>query len=685
MLSYAVFCYNISFCRALNTEGMALLKFKERVSKDPFNALSSWDFSVVGSNSCSWLGVKCSNGKVVTLNLRDLCLEGKLAPELRQLTHLKSIILRNNAFRGTIPEEIGELKELEVLDLGNNNLGGPLPSFFHKKLSMSILLLDNNKYLNSIPPETYNVKIVSVSQVINDQPITNVLRASHRGQSNVRKTMQSRFIGQRKLLQVTTSPNLMKAEKDWPNKEGSISSSPSSSQMSPSPSPSPSVLFPNTPSSSISVPPSTFISPSSVSESPSPSEFLIPSASRELSPRASSAPPIYPPIIVGPRKVSHAPLSTHASAPSLTVKNTSKPKRHLIIILPGIIGSSLFIFVLALGFFYFRRIKVVTVKPWATGLSGQLQKAFVAGVPKLHRSELEIACEDFSNIIGSLSNGTVYKGTLSSAVEIAVTSTTAMSAKDWSKNLEAQFRNKIDTLSKLNHRNFVNLIGYCEEVEPFTRMMVFEYASNGTLFEHLHIKESEHLDWATRLRIAMGIGYCLEYMHHLSPPTTHKNLQSSSIYLTEDYAAKISDFGFWNEVTATKMGPANTELLEAPLVDPESNVYSFGQILFEIITGRLPYSVGNGFVVDWILDYLRHERPLREVVDPTLKSFNEQQVEKLLQVAKECVLPDPTQRPTMRDVTFKLKEITGLGHDEVIPKLSPLWWAELEILSPEST
>lgn len=77
--------------------------------------------------------------------------------------------------------------------------------------------------------------------------------------------------------------------------------------------------------------------------------------------------------------MSPAPLSTHASAPRLTVKNTSKQKRHLIIILPGIIGSSLFIFVLVLGFFYFRRIKVVAVKPWVTGLSGQLQKAFVAG------------------------------------------------------------------------------------------------------------------------------------------------------------------------------------------------------------------------------------------------------------------------------------------------------------------
>ncbi|KAL2470997.1 Leucine-rich repeat protein kinase family protein [Abeliophyllum distichum] len=161
MLSYAVFCYNLSFCWALNIEGMALLKFKERVSKDPFNALLSWNFSDGGSDSCSWFGVECSDDKIVTLNLRDLCLEGKLAPELRQLTYLKSIILRNNLFWGTIPEEIGELRELEVLDLGNNNFSGSLPSNFDKKLSLSILLLDNNKYLSSIPPEIYDVKIVS--------------------------------------------------------------------------------------------------------------------------------------------------------------------------------------------------------------------------------------------------------------------------------------------------------------------------------------------------------------------------------------------------------------------------------------------------------------------------------------------------------------------------------------------
>ncbi|MFQ6627371.1 hypothetical protein Gotur_006274, partial [Gossypium turneri] len=306
-------------------------------------------------------------------------------------------------------------------------------------------------------------------------------------------------------------------------------------------------------------------------------------------------------------------------------------------------------------------------------------------VPKLKRSELEAACEDFSNVIGTFSDGTVYKGTLSSGVEIAVTSTAISSREDWSKNLETQFRNKIDSLSKVNHKNFVNLIGYCEENTPFTRMMVFEYVPNGSLFEHLHIQEAEHLDWGMRLRIAMGIAYCLEHMHQLTPPIAHRNLQSCSVYLTEDYAAKISDFSFLNNATAAKVGSATMELLESPSADAESNVYSFGVILFEMITGRIPYSIDNGSLADWASDYLKRDQPLKETVDPTLKFFQEDDLENLFEVVKTCVNPDPKERPKMREVAAKLKEITAMGPDGATPKLSPLWWAELEILSTESS
>lgn len=126
------------------------------------------------------------------------------------------------------------------------------------------------------------------------------------------------------------------------------------------------------------------------------------------------------------------------------------------------------------------------------------------------------------------------------------------------------------------------------------------------------------------------------------------------------------------------------ELLEIPSVEPESNVYSFGVILFEMMTGRIPYS-DNDSLADWASDYLKGEKPLREMVDPTLKSFQVDELEKLFEVIKDCVKPDPKQRPTMREITAKLREITEMGPDGATPKLSPLWWAELEIMSTDSS
>ncbi|KAL7264250.1 hypothetical protein ACSBR1_002244 [Camellia fascicularis] len=592
-----LFLQSLSLCFSLNTEGLALLKFRDGVVRDPFGALSDWNDLGGEVDPCSWIGVECSeDGKVVILNLKDLCLEGTLAPELGKLTYIK------------------------------------------------LILLDNNNF--NISPELYELQMLSEFQVDENQLTSATLKASCNSKSCSWNTVQDGNVAQRRLLQhlkATIPPPKVKRDR-----HRSKSLPPDPPQASP---------------------------PDSLVPSPSPRPPTSPPSLSPSNPPLDSKPPVH----------HSAPWPSPASTHSQNVQRSFNSKHHTILLWSGVTVGSLFVFISALGIFYFPSNKVITVKPWATGLSGQLQKAFVTGVPKLQRSELEAACEDFSNIIGSISDGTVYKGTLSSGVEIAVTSTAVKSAEDWSKNLEAQYRKKIETLSKVNHKNFVSLIGFCEEEMPFTRMMVFEYAPNGTLFEHLHIKESEHLDWGMRLRIAMGMAYCLEHMHQLTPPIAHGNLQSSSIYLTEDYAAKISDFSFWNDLTATNMGSAATELLEAQLTDPESNVYSFGVILFEMVTGRLPYLVDNGSVVDWASDYLNGEQPLREMVDPTLKSFQEEELEKLFQVIKDCVNPDPKHRPTMKEVTARLKEITAMGPDGATPKSSPLWWAELEILSTEGS
>ncbi|KAG2328859.1 hypothetical protein Bca52824_000039 [Brassica carinata] len=367
-----------------------------------------------------------------------------------------------------------------------------------------------------------------------------------------------------------------------------------------------------------------------------------------------------------PRKTPPALHVSSAPPPSVPLSKNPSVRRSssssMVSTVAGCVGGAVFLLLLATGVFFFKSKAGKSVNPWSTGLSGQLQKVFITGVPKLKRSEIEAACEDFSNVIGSCPIGTLFKGTLSTGVEIAVASVATASAKEWTNNIEMQFRKRIEMLSKINHKNFVNLLGYCEEDEPFTRILVFEYASNGSVFEHLHYKESEHLDWIMRLRISMGVAFCLDHMHGLKPPIVHSNLISSQ--------NRRFQFRYLK-------GPSETETSTNALIDThisvttqEDNVHSFGLLLFELMTGKLPESVRK----------VTRGMTLREMVDPTLECFDEK-IESIGEVIKSCVRADPKQRPTMKEVTGRLREITGLSPDDAIPKLSALWWAELEVLS----
>ncbi|XP_068636935.1 inactive receptor-like serine/threonine-protein kinase At2g40270 [Aristolochia californica] len=648
LFSFSLLLQSFYQCLSLNSEGWALLSFRDRIERDPFGALSSWR---AGDDPCSWFGVGCFNGNIETLNLNSLFLEGTLAPVLGQLSHIKCLVLSNNSFSGPIPDEIRQLRQLEVLDLGKNNLSGELPFNLSDLPALKYLIITNNRFLVGLTPQIYELSVYSelhMEEVVSDVEqetcwdSISILRVTDQIGASETK---------RRLMQERDTISPFRRRMDKTNFTGSASSGPSLSPLS-----------------SISAPPNSSPMPAPAAapaSNPSPKE---PSITKPISPSFSRGPPLSP---------SGSPLASgeahHRHTSSWVIYGSIA------------VGVSFLLGISAIFVIFYHKNKVVTVRPWATGLSGQLQKAFVTGVPSLKRQELETACEDFSNIIGSSPDSTLFKGTLSSGVEIAVISSSITSPKEWSKHLEAQFRKQIETLSKVNCKNFVNLLGYCEEEEPFTRMMVFEYAPNGTLFEHLHVKEAEHLDWPARLRIAMGMAYCLEHMHQLNPPIGHKSLHSAVIYLTDDFAAKVADFGFWNIASAVKMGSGNSGLLESSSSDLESNVYNFGIILLEMMTGKLPYTDNEVPLIDWASDYMNGAQPLRLMMDPALTSFREEEASALGEMIRLCTNPDPKQRPTMKEVVNRLREITTISPDGATPRLSPLWWAELEILSTEAS
>ncbi|KAG5249290.1 LRR receptor serine/threonine-protein [Salix suchowensis] len=212
-------------------------------------------------------------------------------------------------------------------------------------------------------------------------------------------------------------------------------------------------------------------------------------------------------------------------------------------------------------------------------------------------------------------------------------------------------------LARLNNENTGKLLGYCKESTPFTRMLVIEYASNGTLYEHLHYGDGCNLSWTRRMKIVKGIARGLKYLHtELEPPFTISELNSSSVYLTEEFSPKLVDFESWKSILARSeknSGAIGSQgaicvlphSLEGRHLDVQGNIYAFGVLLLEIISGRPPYCKDKGRLVDWAKDFLELPEAMAYVVDPELKHFRFEDLKVICEVVNLCIHPDPTKQP----------------------------------------
>ncbi|KAL5188174.1 Protein MALE DISCOVERER 2 [Glycine soja] len=705
-------------CWSLNDEGLTLLEFRGRITSDPFAALANWNPN--DCNPCKWLGVRCVDSQVQTLVLPDLSLEGTLAPELGKLRHLKSLVLYKNSFSGTIPKELGGLDKLELLDLRGNDLTGCIPAEIVRVLLSKHLLVCDNKFEGSDSQElrlpshnNHLTPLATLSHGKNRKFAHRIQQQEQHGEKSMchknfkQWNMEDSFViplkgALKNYLKavIAVALPLFKLGKATPHAyEEKYCKNLTSSDESDF-GHDESEFGQNVPNIINSVRRKLFDQSSNLAAAPFSGGPTIEISSVPITQSSGAFPAV--PDTNKKQNQSPAPLPSSSNSPPVNQAsqqnspNGASGKLWKYIIIIAGVAVLVIVFVIMLCIWRKRAAKVI--KPWKTGISGQLQKAFITGtleevtgscygVPKLNQGELETACEDFSNIINSFDECTIYKGTLSSGVEIAVDSTIVTSAHDWSKNMETAYRKKIAALSRVNHKNFTNLIGYCDEEEPFTRMMVFEYAPNGNLFEHLHVKEVEPLDWSARMRVIMGTAYCLQYMHHdLNPPVAHSNLNSIAILLTDDFAAKISEISFGKHAKTNTTGDESQKSSELPpQADPETDVYNFGVLLLEIISGKLPYSEEQGHLANWAAEHLNDKRSIGYLIDPTLQSFKEEELEVICEVIKDCLQSDPRLRPTMKDITPRLREVLHISPEQAVPRLSPLWWAELEILSMEAT
>ncbi|KAH7295500.1 hypothetical protein KP509_27G052200 [Ceratopteris richardii] len=286
-------------------------------------------------------------------------------------------------------------------------------------------------------------------------------------------------------------------------------------------------------------------------------------------------------------------------------------------------------------------------------------------IRKFSYKDIETATKNFSIKLGQGGFGPVYKGWLDDGSVVAIKVSSKISGQ-----ASKEFLNEIDLLSRVHHKSLVRLLGYSNEEK---QVLVYEFMSEGSLFEHIHGVYNSVLPWLIRLRIALNAAEGLSYLHEgCNPQIIHRDVKSSNILLNDQMEAKISDFGISRNQPINEIGSTPTSIMGTPgYVDPEYigslkmteriDVYSFGVLLLEIVSGRPPIfeslpSKQTISIINWVNSSILHGI-IDAIIDPSLHGqYNVESVSKVVQVALTCVEMPSYKRPRMSKVYQVLKE-----------------------------
>ncbi|XP_074307591.1 cysteine-rich receptor-like protein kinase 10 [Silene latifolia] len=279
---------------------------------------------------------------------------------------------------------------------------------------------------------------------------------------------------------------------------------------------------------------------------------------------------------------------------------------------------------------------------------------------------IQTATSNFSiaNKLGEGGFGAVYRGRLLDGREVAV----KRLSEDSGQGIR-EFSNEVELLAKLQHRNLVRLLGFC--LEGNEKLLIYEFMPNMSLDKFLFDPNSrKYLDWDTRFKIIMGIARGLLYLHEDSRLTIiHRDLKSSNVLLDQEMNPKIADFGMARLVKLDQPQASTTRIVGtygymAPeyamsgIISIKVDVYSFGILLLEIISGRSSNFINPSKGTDSLLSRawrLWNTGATTELVDALLgNNYSREEVLRCTQVALFCAQEDATSRPTMASVVLML-------------------------------
>eukprot|EP00249_Psilotum_nudum_P020929 c27905_g1_i1 orf=872-2101(-) len=269
--------------------------------------------------------------------------------------------------------------------------------------------------------------------------------------------------------------------------------------------------------------------------------------------------------------------------------------------------------------------------------------------------------------VGQGSFGIVYRGKLPDGTAVAI----KRARKDaFEARMIKEFETEVDMMASVDHLNLVKLIGFLEEGNEL--ILVEEYVPNGNLRQHLDCAFGAVVDLSMRLDIAIDIAHALTYLHvYADKPIIHRDVKSSNILLTENFRAKVADFGFSragpSDFDATHVstqvkgtaGYLDPEYLKSYQLTQKSDVYSFGILLIEMLTGRRPIEqdrpIEERITIRWAFKkYL--DGKILDLLDPNLEKTSAAQmaIEKMSELAFQCSAPTKQDRPTMKRVAEHL-------------------------------
>ncbi|CAD6214240.1 unnamed protein product [Miscanthus lutarioriparius] len=626
----------------LASDARALLAFRDAVGRR-----LAWNASDA-AGACSWTGVSCENGRVAvlrlpgatlsgavpagtlgnltalhTLSLRLNGLSGALPTDLASAAALRNVFLNGNRLSGGFPQAILALLGLVRLSLGGNDLSGPIPAELGNLTHLRVLLLENNRFSGEIS----DVKLPPLQQFnVSFNQLNGSIPASLRSQP------RSAFLGTG-LCGGPLGPC-----------PGEVSPSPAPAGQTPSPTPVPSGSGSGGGGGS-----SGGTNGGSGGESGHKSKKLSGGAIAGIAVGSALGAALLLFLLVclcrrsGGTRTRSLEMPPPAPAPAAAAGGRKAPEMTS--------GAAV--------------APLTTIghpnAPIGQSTSGK-KLVFFGSAAAVAPFDLEDLLRASAEVLGKGAFGTTYKAVLESGATVAV-----KRLKDVTLS-EPEFRERISEIGELQHEFIVPLRAYYYSKDE--KLLVYDFMPMGSLSAVLHGNISSGrtpLNWELRSSIALAAARGVEYIHSTSSTASHGNIKSSNVLLGKSYQARVSDNGL-NTLVGPSSSPSRTtgyrapEVIDSRRVSQKADVYSFGVLLLELVTGKAPSQAAlNDEGVDlprWVQSVNRSEWR-SEVFDMELRRHQtgEEPLAQLVLLAMDCVAQVPDARPSMAHVVMRIEEI----------------------------